>query len=61
MSAAPRRRQSSTLRIEWPIFSFRSHSMYSIDSTTLSAQGVIFHGVRNSRSTSEEGAISARP
>ncbi len=30
-------------------------------SITLSAQGVIFHGVRNSRSTSEWGAISARP
>ena len=28
------------VRLEWPIFSFRSHKIYSVDSITLSAQPV---------------------
>ena len=32
-----------------------------MDSITLSAQGVILDGVKNNKSTSECGAISARP
>ena len=45
-------------RIEWPTFSFRSHSILSMASTSRSCCAVGLALVRNMRSTSLNGAIS---